>query len=99
MSELAQPKMKMRFGLEDLRSFILRLFTRGAIKIDLQQGFELARHLSDPHAPRSSVYFNLRGRNNPGQTGTLGEGDLRRLAWFMACRLDQFPLKFDGLLP
>ncbi|HWB34006.1 MAG TPA: phosphoribosyltransferase family protein [Candidatus Paceibacterota bacterium] len=51
----------------DLDTLALRLFEIGAVKIDTGKGFTLKLHETNPTAPLSPIYLNLRTPENPKQ--------------------------------
>lgn len=47
------------------------LWDCGAIKIDCEDGFELKLHQTQPDAPKSPIYLNLRTKDHPKNPGLL----------------------------
>jgi len=78
-----------------LDSFVLRLHEIGAIKIDTRMGFRLKLHETNPNAPLSPLYFNLRIADN--KHGPLSYTELQTMADFMAVYLYCNEIKFDGI--
>ncbi len=73
-----------------------RLFDAGAVKIDTKGGFKLKIHETQPQAPLSPIYLNLRTPDNP-KPGPLTPqlvGEIGAALWCLARR--QY-LPFDGV--
>jgi orotate phosphoribosyltransferase len=86
-----------RYKLAALNGFLYRLYERGAVKIDTEEGFRLKLHDSNPDAPRSPLYFNLRVPAN--KDGPLTEEDVNEIAGFFFSFLCNSSIVFDAICP
>ena len=87
----------LSYDMEGLSSLLCRLFVRGAVKIDTEVGFTLHLHQSNPDAPLSPVYFNLRVPENKG--GPLNQMDVREIAEFFYAYLISHNIEYDAICP
>lgn len=86
------------YSAKTLNDFLCRLYTCGAVKIDTDKGFRLKLHDSNPTAPLSPLYFNLRVPANKG--GPLNEMDVHEIADFFYHYLrNNSGLTFDAICP
>lgn len=80
MTSIADLKMNAALALIDL----------GAVKFkgEGEKGFRLKKHETDPEAPLSPIFFNLRTPDNP-KPGPLTPEIIERMAQLMYARLDE----------
>lgn len=74
---------------KDLEAMVNRLFSLGAVKVDLERGFSLKAHRDNPALPRSPIYVELGTTSNVKKPGTLGKDETRamaRLYWELALK-------------
>ena len=72
------------------------LFDLGAIKIDLEKGFRLKLHETNPDAPLSPIYLNLHTPDNP-KPGPLDESSVGILGGILWQHAKTNHLKFDAV--
>ncbi len=86
-----------RYKVAALNGFLYKLYERGAVKIDTEKGFRLKLHDSNPDAPLSPLYFNLRIPANKG--GPLTQDDVEDIAQFFFSFLCNSKITFDAICP
>jgi len=64
----------------DLEAMVDRLFSLRAVKVDLQQGFRLKAHRSNPTLPPSPIYVEFGAASNEKKPGPLGKFEIRSMA-------------------
>lgn len=81
-----------------LSAFARRLHQIGAFQIDTEKGFTLKLHETDPEAPRSPYYCNLRIPQSEGKSGPLTFGDVETIARFFYVLITKSGFHFDALV-
>lgn len=77
------------------KDFLRELHRIGAVKIDTQHGFKLALHRTNPHAPLSPFYINLRTPEN--KDGPLQPQHVETIAADLAAAASGQRLKYDAV--
>lgn len=75
------------------REFALSLFNIGAVKLD-KVGFRLKLHETNPNAPLSPIFFNLRDADNP-KPGPMTPWAYRTAAALLDELVDRVEIEFD----
>ena len=78
-----------------LSHFARRLLSIGAVKIDTKMGFKLKLHQTNPTAPLSPYYFNLRIANNKG--GPLTYTEVNDVGSFFYEYLKEHAIEYQGI--
>lgn len=78
-----------------LAHFACELLKIGAVKIDTKKGFRLKLHETNPDAPLSPYYFNLRTAENKG--GPLTPWEVNSIAGFFYGRIRRDTIEFQGI--
>ncbi len=78
----------------NLPVFARRLFSIGAVKIDTATGFKLKLHETQPDAPLSPYYFNLRIAENKGP---LTYSEVEEIGRFFHNKIVTDKINFDGI--
>jgi len=84
--------------MTEFERFIVNFYDRGIIQINLDNGFEIARHRSDPTTPRSPLFYNLRTQDNP-RSGRLTHTDVGFIARKFCDVVEQKHIDFAGIAP
>lgn len=78
------------------QKLLLTLNTIGAFKVDTKKGFKLAIHDTNPHAPLSPFYLNLRTQDNP-KPGPLSQATVNGMAVEIFSAAERAHLTFDAI--
>ncbi|HEY5382980.1 MAG TPA: hypothetical protein VIJ88_00245 [Candidatus Paceibacterota bacterium] len=87
----------LNYSAKTLDDFLIWLYQINAVKIDTEKGFTLKLHESDPAAPLSLLYFNLRIAENKG--GPLTFAEVQRIAQLFHAYLAGNNIGYDGICP
>lgn len=81
--------------LKRTQNFAKTLFDVGAVKVDTKEGFRLALHDTNPTAPLSPIYFNLRTRGN--KKGPLLKKHVDAIATELLALASKHRLRYDAI--